>query len=268
MPGSMHAAKIAPARTLILTGLVVIAAWSLVPALARGAALTQSAVHPVGGPAVLSSNWAGWVVPSASGKVSDVKGSWVVPKLTCSGTSPHTAYSSIWVGIDGYLPGSTTVEQTGTEADCVSGVAHYEAWYEFYPSAPVGAFKVHAGDTIFAEVKFSGGKFTTNVSDKSLSKWKARTAAASSAQRNSAEWIVEAPTSGSAVLPLANFGTAHLGQKYTSVGSTDYATISGGTHPIGSFSARTSITMHDPNGQTATPSGLLDGGRAFTVKWA
>src|SRR5690349_16075681 len=68
-----------------------------------------------------SSNWSGYAVPLEGGGVSDtfsdVQGTWTVPTVTGSGRS--TAYSSAWVGIDGYNTG--TVEQIGTEQDWSGG---------------------------------------------------------------------------------------------------------------------------------------------------
>jgi hypothetical protein len=54
------------------------------------------------------------------------------PAVKCSSGDQ---YSSFWVGLDGYS--SDSVEQTGTEADCVGKTAEYSAWYELYPAYPV-----------------------------------------------------------------------------------------------------------------------------------
>src|SRR5271163_4846802 len=66
---------------------------------------------------VSSENWSGYAVVGAADSVSDAKASWTVPAVTCGASrrSP-SAYSSFWVGIDGYS--SSTVEQTGTDSDC------------------------------------------------------------------------------------------------------------------------------------------------------
>ena len=45
--------------------------------------------------------------------------------------------SAFWVGLDGYS--STSVEQLGTDSDCVSGKPSYYAWYEMYPNPSVRA---------------------------------------------------------------------------------------------------------------------------------
>ena len=63
-----------------------------------------------------SSNWSGYAAETnlaspQSGAVSDVTGTWQVPFVT--GTI--NAWSSAWVGIDGYA--SNSVEQLGTDSD-------------------------------------------------------------------------------------------------------------------------------------------------------
>ena len=78
----------------------------------------------------------------------------------------------------------------------------------------------------------------------------------------SAEWIVEAPSSYGGVLPLANFGTEHF--------SKCQATIGGNTGPINTTGWFVDpLTMVDPRGGTATPSGLTDssGTSSFTVSY-
>src|SRR6188472_3762174 len=76
-----------------------------------------------------STNWSGY---AATGRTfTSVSASWTQPTAICTGAS----YSSFWVGLDG--DGSSTVEQTGSSADCSSaGVPSYYAWYEMYPKFP------------------------------------------------------------------------------------------------------------------------------------
>ncbi len=97
---------------------------------------------------------------SSAGSVTAVSGTWTVPTVTGIGT----AYSSVWVGIDGY--NSNSVEQTGIEADTVNGVAQYSAWYEMYPAGEVTVnLAIHHGDQISASVVYAGGKFTMTIED-------------------------------------------------------------------------------------------------------
>src|SRR5262249_49358771 len=82
----------------------------------EGRALLSSVqLLPVGDTAY-SLNWSGYAAETnlsapASNAVTQVSGSWNVPTVT----GRTNAYSSVWVGIDGYS--SSSVEQLGTEQD-------------------------------------------------------------------------------------------------------------------------------------------------------
>src|SRR5215472_8547376 len=84
-------------------------------------------------PFAISSNWSGYVVPSAS-PVTQVSGRFTVSKLNCSHTK--NAGMSSWVGSGGTGTGATPEDllQTGVRSMCVSGVQHNDAgWWEEYP---------------------------------------------------------------------------------------------------------------------------------------
>jgi peptidase A4-like protein len=218
---------------------------------------------------VQSTNWSGFAVTGPTNSVTDAKGSWIVP--TIQGTCPSTnQYSSFWVGIDGYNSG--TVEQTGTDSDCQGGTPTYYAWYEFYPhpSFIFSGLVIHPGDKMSAEAQFSSKSFTVTITDTTTGASASKSARVSGAQRSSAEWIAEAPSSSGGILPLANFGTVSYGTDNTGIASTCYATISGATGPIGSFNTANvhQITMVTSGGATkAQPSALSSDGTSFTVKW-
>lgn len=209
------------------------------------------------GSQVTSSNWSGYAVTGAKGAFHDASGSWTVPTLTCQ--SRQTAYSAMWVGIDGY--NSNTVEQIGTESDCVNGVAENYAWFEFYPhNSYTIETPIRAGDLISAEVKYSGGKFTVSLSVNHGTPFSTSTKL-NQADLSSAEWIVEAPYSGG-VLPLADFGSALFGANNTAV------TGSAKPGPIGSFADAVAITMTANNGTIkAAPSSLASDESSFTDTW-
>ncbi|MCI4318946.1 MAG: G1 family endopeptidase [Thermoplasmata archaeon] len=218
-----------------------------------------------------STNWAGFAVTGPSKSVTDVKGSWIVPSI--HGSCPSaTQYSSFWVGIDGY--GSNSVEQTGTDSDCQGGSAVYYAWYEFYPhpSHQITTLTISSGDTIRAEVHFASGKFTATIKDVTTGK-SFSTSARVAAQRTSAEWIAEAPSlctiTSCTVQPLADFGTVDFGTDYTSVPSTNNATVSGTNGTMGSFAHLHSIAMVNNAGtkNKATPSAVSSDKTSFTVTW-
>lgn len=207
-----------------------------------------------------STNWSGYASLTnlnnpQPGSVSDVKGNWTVPTLTCNAS---TTYSSAWVGIDGYS--DSTVEQTGTEHDCINGQPSYYAWYEMYPKISRRIpMTIHQGDTIFAEVHYIGSNnFVLTLTDGNQSY---STTQRSHGNRESAEWIVEAPSSGG-VLPLADFNTMNL--------SNSQATINGHQGPINDTAWQNDqIVMTLPDGVTvkAQPSSLSNGGQDFSVTW-
>ena len=224
-----------------------------------------------------STNWSGYAVTGAQNSVSNVKGSWKVPTVFgCSSAGQPDQYSSFWIGIDGY--NSNTVEQIGTESDCIGGVPSYYVWYEFYPHwgylVDLGS-PIYPGDTISAEVKVdNAGLFTLTLKDVTTNKQFTTSLKMKNARRSSAEWIAEAPWSGG-VLPLANFGTATFGSQYTGVANTSSATVGGNTRSIGGFGSPTAagspvqkIAMVTSAGATkAQPSNLSNDGASFSIAW-
>src|SRR3974390_677388 len=109
-----------------------------------------------------STNWAGYAVAGAPGSFTNVSASWTQPSVTCG---PQTTYSAYWVGLDGDT--TSTVEQIGTEADCIGGVAVYSSWYEMYPHRSYDTpLPVSPGDTYQASVvAVGGGLFRLSLQD-------------------------------------------------------------------------------------------------------
>ena len=149
----------------VLLMAVVLPAGLVSAATVAPAAAPMVLYHSVG--ATNSTNWAGYAVTGPVGSVTQVKGSWIEPKI--SGKCPSGfLYASFWVGIDGYS--SSTVEQTGTDSDCQAGTPTYYAWYEFYPAGSVliSSMTISPGDVIKAEVSYAKatGLFTVSIKDK------------------------------------------------------------------------------------------------------
>lgn len=214
---------------------------------------------------VTSTNWSAYAVTGSS--FTSAKGSWIVPTATC-----HTGdqYAAFWVGIDGYS--SSTVEQTGTDSDCVGSRPSYYAWYEFYPhpSFVISSLTIKPGDRISAQVVYSGSEFTITITDETTGKSYSKSSTVRGAKRSSAEWIAEAPccTSGGGILPLADFGTVLFGEDSTGVTGTNEATMGSTTGVIGSFANIFAITMESSTGALeAVPSALSSDGSSFSVTW-
>lgn len=195
-----------------------------------------------------SDNWAGYA--ATGGTYTSVSSSWVQPSVDCGS---EDTYSSFWVGIDG--DGTSSVEQTGTEADCSGGEAYYSSWYEMYPADPVNySDDVEPGDSFTASVTTDGdGNFTLTLTDNTQGWTETQDQSSSTAEDGSAEVIAEAPYSDG-VLPLSDFGTVDF---------TD-STVNGDAL---SDSSPTSIDLVSDSGVTeATTSSLSDGGD-FSVTW-
>jgi hypothetical protein len=174
------------------------------------------------------------------------------------------------VGIDGYSSSDPTVQQIGTDSDCTKGKGktgggpHYYAWYQLYPESDVvlssSTYPVTPGDAITASVQAFGSVYILSISDGSKWHFSTNQTAETQPQNSSAEWIAEAPCTGSncKILPLADFG---------SIGFTSASA----NHQAISYSGfkDNQIDMTSKNGKKtkAQTSALSGGGSAFSVTW-
>jgi hypothetical protein len=216
---------------------------------------------------VTSTNWGGYVAANnltnaARNSVSAVYGSWIVPSV--SKIARTDTYCAIWIGIDGYT--SPTVEQIGTAHDIVGGVAQHYAWFEMYPGGSylINNFPVNVGDVISASVEYSGNNIFTmhiyNDTKKVYFTVPTSYTTSSTALRNCAEWIVEAPYYNG-ILPLTNFGTAYLWGCIANINGT-LANIQNNVWK------NTAITMvTNSNVTKALSSDLLPDKGSFFVTW-
>lgn len=161
-----------------------------------------------------SSNWSGYALSGQAGSYNDITGSWVVPVVQNHGSG--SAYSSTWVGIDGF--NNTDLIQTGTEQDYVDGSAQYYAWWEIMPSAEVKITTanngqpatVEPGDHMYAHVHNNGnGTWNLTIQDKTAG-WTYTTTQNYSGPADSAEWIEEAPNVDGQTATLADYGKTFL----------------------------------------------------------
>jgi hypothetical protein len=249
------------------------------------ATLTVTTAPP--NPPEQSQNWSGYVDTGAT--FSAVNASWIVPTVTC--TQGENAYSAHWIGIDGNT--SSTVEQDGTEADCLTTTtggftyvggqftyggtavtsASYDAWFEMYGDNAVNqgyeeelspsTNPVTPGDSMSSSVSVVGNEWTLTISDSSSSHaaWHFSTSVAfSGAAQSSAEWVAERPeicSNSCSLASLADFGSV------TFSGAT--ATTTGGSsEPISSYSDA-AIEMVNGSTVLAVPGPLNSNG--FTDTW-
>jgi len=264
---------------MVLKRIGILGSLALLPAFAQGSAHRQHGLirdfHDHGDGTSTSTNWSGYAVTGTS--FTSAIGSWTVPTANCSGVS-EDEYASFWVGIDGYS--SSTVEQTGTDSDCVGTGPVYYAWYEFYPhpSINIGSVPVSPGNQMSASVTYNGSEFTITITNETTGKSYTKSSTVSGAKRSSAEWIAEAPccTSGGGILPLADFGTVLFGPDYTGVSGTNEATDSSNSGSIGTFPSA-DIEEIDKVGSSSSPQTSTCGsltsygtilGTSFSCTWA
>lgn len=217
----------------------------------------------------ISFNWAGYAVErdfssTEANVVDNVSGSWVVPQVECSLFRDYS--SSFWIGVDGYTVKSGsqgTIEQIGTDSDCYRGYGVYFAWYELFPQDPVTLnLTISPGDTIHAQISYLGnGRFLMSITDMTTGEHFSVTKNNPQAQRTSAEWIAEAPSSGNHTVPLSDFSRIDF--------MDASVTMSGVTGPIsGPGWQYQSIIMEDRSGMVkAEPTALSEQGTAFSVLW-
>jgi len=211
--GSALAAGVASASSLPRTVPAhVYPGHTMIPSGATGAA-TRPRVRSGTLNVIRSSNWSGYAAHLRRRHVfHSVSASWTQPRARCGHSGGKHQFAAFWVGLDGY--NTTSVEQTGTDSDCVGTTPRYYGWFEMFPAAPVN-FKnlVRPGDHMSASVTFSGiAKYTLVLTDTTRHWTHAIVRRYASLARSSAEVITEAPSSGTtgAVLPLADFGTVRF----------------------------------------------------------
>ena len=156
-----------------------------------------------------STNWSGYAVTGTT-PASSITGQWTVPSVSrTSGAS----YSAAWAGIDGFA--NSSLIQTGTEQDYDRGGAHYSAWWT---TSAQGFLEqtinepVSPGDSISAKIMEStttASLWTISLSDSSLvhAAWAFNTTVTYTGPGASAEWIIEAPTVGNQIAPLAVYSS-------------------------------------------------------------
>ena len=259
----------------------ILAAATTATVMVALAAATASA-DTVATQAAVSQNWAGYVAGGT--QFSSVSGSWVQPAAKCAlgpdllGVLGGPRRLRAVVLGDQTDTQSSTLEQTGTQADCTAdGAADYYAWYELVPAAPVKFdLAIHPGDHIGAKVSVSGANVTMSLSNQTTGQSASKTAQLDSADTSSAEWIAEAPSacdgSGSCqTLPLTDFGTVQFtGASATANGHTGSISDSNwSAQPVELGGSGVSDVSYgsDVSSAGASPSSLSSDGSSFSVAY-
>ncbi|HUZ81745.1 MAG TPA: G1 family glutamic endopeptidase [Gaiellaceae bacterium] len=232
----------------------------------------------------VSSNWSGYVAVAPDGAVTaftDITGTWVQPKATC--TIGRQDSAAFWVGLGGNDPSSTSLQQLGTSLTCDGDTTTptYAAWWEIVPAASVQIpLKIRPGDRVNAAVLVNGQKVTMSL--KNLTRHTRFSKTMTLAQPldvSSAEWIAEAPSNCSpsgrcTPVPLTQFGNVTFTQA-AAIGNAHPGTISDTTwlsSPVELIGDGSTGRFFGPGslltpGAGAVPSDLSPDGRSFSVAW-
>jgi hypothetical protein len=228
----------------------------------------RHASPPAGSPrnTYSSGNWSGYQFGTTSGYEQS---GWTVPTVGPS-ASGGAGYTSIWDGIGGgFGAGSGALIQSGTEQDYLSpGHTQYDAWYEvvggthptpaevIIQNMPVTAGQEWGGSGIYP---YSAGAADLGVCNLTTDKC-VSFSVPTSAPGNSTEWIVEAPSSSSGVLPLASFSPVSF------AGGCWAATWPATTCSSIQSGSPTAIDMYQSGSLAAAP-GAITNGSDFTVTY-
>ncbi len=222
-------------------------------------------------------NWAGYVdtLPSNSGyTVTSVSATWNVPTVQAPPGS-SSAYSSIWVGIDGF--NENTLEQIGISANVINGQTQYGAWYEMLPADPTGVpitipggIPIKAGDVISASASYntSTQDFTLAISDLTAGNPDNFSIAikGNGQARLTGEWIVEDPTVNGSLPTLADFSPVTFANAQGSVQSASGVASSGPIDSASNIGGTTYQEMIVQNNALIAGAGdLLDSGSGSTA---
>jgi hypothetical protein len=200
-----------------------------------------------------SNNWSGYM--ALVGPFTAVSGTWAVPQPVNSGAG---GVGATWVGIGGVS--SNDLIQAGTSDTVVKGQDRFESWIEVLPQASQQVpLAVAPGDSVTVSIDEQGAgtgmwqmTMTNNTSGQSY-----QTTVSYTSSHSSAEWIQEAPTGSTGVLPLDNFGSVSFTASTTTANDEPRDLTQANARPV---------TMVNSNNEAlAVPSSIGDDGASFTV---
>ncbi len=206
------------------------------------------------GSAGASHNWSGYA--STNGNFTSVTGTWTVPLVTGSG---HTSADATWVGIGGVK--STDLIQAGTQnVISPSGQVTSSAFYELLPNTAldITGLQVKPGDSMTVSIteQSTTNQWLMTIRDNTTSQTY-QTVETYTSSLSSAEWIEEAPSDGTNILPLDNFGTMQFSGGGAVQNGTNVTIAGSGAFPI--------VMVNATNQSLATPSSLGADGASFAV---
>jgi Peptidase A4 family len=176
-------------------------------------------------------NWSGFVdlLPTYHA-TPQVMEEFTVPAVPC-GSDTISAWA-VWPGFGGW--GSDWALQSGVDVVALPGPCGTPtgsipfAWIEYYPDYPINLYLVNPGDSmsVIVEHKTKGLPGFASIVDFTINKsaavrYSCTTCASDPYTGNSVEWIIEAPSSGQFILPLAAYGQVTITHAFMAQSLTD-----------------------------------------------
>jgi hypothetical protein len=201
-----------------------------------------------------SDNWSGYVVVGG-GTYTSVSGTWTVPQPVTSGAG---GVGSTWVGIGG-VSGADLI-QAGTGDSVALGRDRFQSWIETLPQASQQVqLAVAPGDSVTVSIVEQGagsGDWRISISNNTTGQ-RYQSSVTYASSESSAEWIEEAPTGATGVLPVDNFQLLQF---------SGSATMANGQNLNLALAGAQTLTMVNYSNQAlAVPSPLGSDGASFTV---
>jgi hypothetical protein len=175
-------------------------------------------------------------------------------------------FAATWAGIGGFHSNDLIQAGVGEQSLPDNPVLgpQYFAWYELIPAgetqltgcSPDPNCTVSPGDAMTVNIsQASGSSWTIAMSD--AGKWNYSTTVTYTSSRNSAEWILEAPTLIALQTLMAPVGTVHFGPNST-------FTAGAGPQSVGSGNP-TQVILSPGLINEATPGPIAGDGQSFNV---
>lgn len=216
-----------------------------------------------------SGNWAGYQLHATAPSYGTA--SWTVPSINTL-KAPGNAYSNAWVGLGaGTSRVSDELVQAGTEHDlscstkggsCVDPQPRTDFWFEQFPKeaeVELTSFTPSPGDAVVISVNYSGKSVFYLFCDNTKNTCVTISETAAATPGNLVEWIVERPSLGAMLPPLADFKSITMSSAgFNSTSNTNTSLAQGGAR---------SITMVNNGTVLAKPGTLTADGRGFTTTW-
>ena len=171
-----------------------------------------------------TSNWSGQMaVPPSGQSFTKVTANFIVPSVSIS---DRESYSSTWIGLGGFY--TNKLIQAGTaQHKLSSGATQYYTWWEILPDPEqrITNIAVYPGDKFYVHISWDSSRssatfFIENVTRSQYSSFSTSFTTSSDYDGSSAEWIVERPSVGGRISPLARFGTVDFTSSYAGTPSS------------------------------------------------